>query len=697
MQMCVQVINGKGMRFDMFLLVFFSLFLYLETIYHIFGFGFTFMNVLLTLGLCLCAAGIESFFLNLFQKKAEDRVFKCLMLLDVFLYGAHLVYLKIFKQPLLLSAAIHGGADALTDYWKEAVSAVFGAWFPLILMLLPVVLVWKFKAHWESVSRRWRFRQRAQYAAAVAVGILIFWIGLLAGKTEGRFSTDMYEEFGDPKAVFEQYGVLPSMKRNIEGMAAGGKDENAFLELGTDAVENESAENEKEPVKPEEIKEEAVEEKEPEIDTSPNVLPIQFDKLTENEGQEVLKSLHQYVEKRTPTKKNEYTGMFRDYNLIFMTAEGFAPYCVDETITPTLYKLLNTGFQFENYYVPLWHTSTSDGEFANCTGLLPDEQFSFSRSAKVSMPFLLPAFFENEGVSSLAFHNGSLSYYDRYLTHENIGYFFKAGSSGKLPDAQWQEQMFQMENGKLWPPSDLEMMQATMGDYVEQPRFHAYYMTISGHLQYTFAENAMSRKNQDAVAQLPYSEKAKAYIACNVELDKALEYLIEELEKAGKLENTVICFGADHYPYGLEEEEIEELRGTPLEKKQDLYHSGLVLWNAEMEPVKVEKPCSSVDILPTLLNLFGFAYDSRLYSGQDILSDSSPLVVFSDKSFLTDKIYYDARTGTAESQNGGEADEVYIENMKKQVKDLFTFSAGVLDYNYYQTLEEYAPQKNNIE
>ena len=43
------------------------------------------------------------------------------------------------------------------------------------------------------------------------------------------------------------------------------------------------------------------------------------------------------------------------------------------------------------------------------------------------------------------------------------------------------------------------------------------------------------------------------------------------------------------------------------------------LWNAGMEePVIVDKACCSVDVLPTLLNLFGFDYDSRMYAGRDI-------------------------------------------------------------------------------
>lgn len=700
----------------MIFLVLSCLMVYLEIVYHIFGFGMTAVNPILTLGLCLCTAGIESFFLSLFQKKAENILFWIMSGLHVMLYGVQLIYLRIFKQPLLLAAAVHGGTDALTNYWKEALYAVLEAWLPVILMIFPLIIIGISRKKWEPISRKWRWRQRKQYTIGFVLGILVFTAGIFAGKWSGSSSIKLYEDFSNPIAVFEEYGVLAGIQRNVGSMIFDKQTEDIFLEVTNENEKKQETvgedEQEKQPESEDKTengkgqKEDSgnkepensgpdnkeLQNEEPELDCTPNILPIDFKALAEKEERDGVKSLHQYVESRTPTKKNVYTGMFKDYNLIYLTAEGFAPYCVDETVTPTLYKLLNSGFQFKNYYVPLWHTSTSDGEFANCTGLLPDKQFSFRRSADNQMPFLLPAFFKSEGVQSMGYHNGSLSYYDRYLTHENMGYFFKAGNTGKLPDAQWQEHIFPMEHPNAWPQSDLEMMQGTLGDYINQPRFHAYYMTISGHLQYNFSGNAMAAKNKDAVQNLPYSEKAKAYIACNVELDRALEWLIEELEKAGKLENTVICLGADHYPYGLEEPEIEELRGAPLEKKEDLYRSGLILWNSAMDSVVVEKPCSSVDILPTLLNLFGFSYDSRLYSGQDILSDSSPLVVFSDNSFLTEQVYYDARSGKAESRNGAEVNIDYVENKKKQVKNLFTFSAGILDYNYYGTLEEYVPK-----
>ena len=40
-------------------------------------------------------------------------------------------------------------------------------------------------------------------------------------------------------------------------------------------------------------------------------------------------------------------------------------------------------------------------------------------------------------------------------------------------------------NTKLWPNSDLEMIDVTVDDYINNDKFLAYYMTVSGHLNYT--------------------------------------------------------------------------------------------------------------------------------------------------------------------------------------------------------------------
>ena len=155
---------------------------------------------------------------------------------------------------------------------------------------------------------------------------------------------------------------------------------------------------------------------------------MDFEKLRSLADNDKQAWLAEYIQGLAPVYSNEYTGKFEGYNLIFLTAEGFSTYAVNEELTPTLYRLTHTGFIFDNYYVPLWQTSTSDGEYVNCTALIPDGQFSMRKSAQNDMAYTLPMFFAKENVASWGYHNGKLDYYERHESHPNLGYDFKAVS-----------------------------------------------------------------------------------------------------------------------------------------------------------------------------------------------------------------------------------------------------------------------------
>ena len=290
-----------------------------------------------------------------------------------------------------------------------------------------------------------------------------------------------------------------------------------------------------------------------------------------------------------------------------------------------------------------------------------------------------------------------MSYYDRHKTHPNLGYLFKAAQIGNLSEAEYGQYVFQMEGAKRWPASDYEMMVSTMPEYVNDDRFFVYYMTVSGHMNYNFAGNSMSKKNKEAVKDLPLSENGQAYIACHVELDKALEYMLQQLEEAGKLDTTLIVMSADHYPYAMTTEEYEELAGGSLSYGKDLFRNSLIMWNAQFEenPVVVNKACCSVDLLPTILNLLGMDYDSRMYAGKDIFSDHEGMVIFNDRSFVTDGVIYNRKTKETiwlKDETGNyiipqEWQEDYLKEKQQDVKDRYQFSAYVLEENYYKDIE----------
>ena len=359
----------------------------------------------------------------------------------------------------------------------------------------------------------------------------------------------------------------------------------------------------------------------------PNVLNIDFDTLIEKTTNKKVLQLHKYFKTVEPTYKNKYTGLFKDKNLIFITAEGFDAIAVDENLTPTLYKMANNGYVFKNYYQPLFTVSTSDGEYMNLTSLVPKEGvWSFYRSSNIYLPFGIGRMFKNAGYETVnAYHDHTYSFYDRDKSHPNLGFDKYVGCGNGLE---------KLINCKIWPESDIEMIDATINDYINSETFMTYYMTVSGHLNYSFNDNMMAYKNKDLVKDLPYSNNVKAYIASNIELDHALEKLINYLTETDKLDDTVIVLSPDHYPYGLKDNELNEVSKTDRSDKFEKFHTSLIIYNSEIEkPIKVSKYVSSIDVLPTVYNLFGIEYDSRLLMGTDAFSDSRHFAALCFKRF----------------------------------------------------------------
>lgn len=378
----------------------------------------------------------------------------------------------------------------------------------------------------------------------------------------------------------------------------------------------------------------------------------------------------EYIENNQGTKKNKYTSIFEDKNLIFIVAESFSTIGVNEELTPTLYKLTNSGFIFENFYVP-YYLSTIGGEFSAVTGIYPDTStLSTWRSGNNSFPFGLSNVFENKGYNTYAYHNHSGYFQDRYKYLKSIGFDnFKACYMGL--DI----------NCDMWPESDVEMIEKTYGEYINSDKpFLAYYMTVSGHLEYNFSGNSIASKNRNLVDNLPYSDSAKAYLATQIELDKSLKLLIDKLEENNILEDTVIVLLADHYPYGLTLDEMNELSSYERDGLFEINHNSLIIWNENLNTIRVSKVGMPTDVIPTVYNLFGIDYDSRLYAGNDLLSTADGLVILGNRSWITDNGKY----SSVDNTYSGIEDTGYVDKINSIVANKIAFSKSIISTDGYK-------------
>ena len=189
------------------------------------------------------------------------------------------------------------------------------------------------------------------------------------------------------------------------------------------------------------------------------------------------------------------------------------------------------------------------------------------------------------------------------------------------------------------------------------------------------------------------------------ELDKAMELLLQKLEAAGKLENTVIALFADHYPYGLSTSQINEVLDYDVTVNKEVDRTPMVIYNAGMESKQITKYTSIIDLLPTLLNMFNLDYDPRLYLGTDIMSDNYGRTVFVDGSWQDGRGYYSSTNGKFKVIDG---QEPYTNEELMQINnEIITrqkMSALAIKNNYFKYLnnginkyKELIEQENNKE
>lgn len=639
------------MKYKKMLIIFLNL-LYLELIYHLFIFNsFKLKHIFLITIFTVLSTIFIDLITSLFTKKVNKWLMIIINCFLSVLFIAQIINYRFYGNVISIYSIIHGGQ--VFGFLSAIFSVLWQNIICVILLLIPIPLYIIFNKKIETDNLSWKVILKKN-----CLLIIVFILSLLSLQTDKKeiySAKNLYYYRHAPLETVKKLGMLTTLRLDLERTITGFEENlTKVTDLNLPEVKEDTKNEDK---------------------IKYNIEDIDFLKLAEEETKTEIKNIHYYMANETPTKQNKYTGMFKDKNLIVITAEAFSPIAVNEALTPTLYKLVNQGFTFTNFYSPIYYVSTSDGEYVSLTSLLPKESvWSFYKSSKNYLPYVYGNVFKNLGYETYAFHNGQYKYYDRNLSHPNMGYKYMACGNG----------LEKLMNCKKWPQSDLEMINATFDMYSNEEKFVAYYMSISGHLEYNFYGNNMANKNKALVADTEYSDKIKAYIACQIELDKALEELINKLKEKDILDDTVIVLSADHYPYGLTNDDINSV--TPLEDaKFDIHKNNLIIWSNTMKKnIKIDKIAESLDILPTILNLFGINYDSRLLIGKDILSDTDGLVILNDRSWITKYGKYNASTQKFTSLTEEEIPENYVNKINEIVANKFVISKNILDTNYYK-------------
>lgn len=608
----------------------------------------------------------------LFPGKTQKWVAVVVSLVLVVFYLMQYFLQDAYQAFMPMTTVLAGAGGVATSFGDLVVQLLSRNVVRIALVLAPVVLYAVFA---EPVTVRWKLRGLIASFSLVCYLLGFFLVHSCtvdALRMTSAYSFDSaVRAFGVNMAMTLdafQGGLEDSLEFDVEPVPDIPETTVAAVPDGTEAMEATEA---------------------PVIIYEDNVMDFDFAALAEEEKSSHISSLHGYVASVKPTVQNAYTGLFEGKNLIVFMAEAFTAELIDPELTPTLYRLANEGIRFEEFYQPTWGASTTSGEFSNMTGLVPTTGGGCMDEARQQDLFLtIGKQLQKLGYSSAAFHPNDHTFYSRHMTHTHLGYDKFEGYGNGIEDGITSQ----------WPESDLEMIDFTIQDFVDKEPFSIYYVSVSGHSVYSQELNAMARKNYDAVAHLDYSEPVKCYLASQLEFEYALESLIRQLDEAGILENTVIAISPDHYPYGLDESStwnneksyVDELYGYTVTSVIERDHNALIIWSPCLEDMDlvVETPTYSLDLLPTLSNLFGVEYDSRLLVGRDVFSDAEPLVLWYDGSWVTDKGCYNTSTGVFTPREGVTVEESYVERIQKIVANKIKYCRGVADYNYFNILSE---------
>lgn len=613
--------------------------------YHAFSPNFIWV-LIFAAGIGFCA----SFLSCVFPAKINRLVAIILTVLFTLIFEIQLVYYQIFKGFAPLSA-VGLGAQAVTNFTGNMVNGIKEAIIMVIAFLIPlVVLIFALVRYHPVFSRP---RKLIKLLTPLVLCVLIIGGAVCTMATCFNGNPSLYGMFTSSDTSTDTsvncFGLVLTMGQELRYMIFP-KEENVTVE----ELSNSTYDPEKYNVDP----------------------VVDFKALYEKAGEnEELRALTAALSNMPATLKHQYTGIAEGYNLVALCAEAFSPECISPEYTPTLYKLINNGFVFENFYSTFPNTTTN-GEYTFCMGLFPDltrtkTDSSFSISASNYLPYCYGNVFREMGGISKAYHNYVAEFYYRNYTHPNMGYDFTAANSGLNIEI-------------TWPSSDYDMMVQSVKDYAYSGKqFAAYYMTFSGHYAYN-NENAMVVKNWDLVQDIEKSDLVKGYIACHLELERALTYLMETLEDAGVADKTMIVLTTDHFPYGLTDEEYSELAERPITNVFEKMRNGFICYVPGMEPVKVSSYCSSEDILPTVLNLLGVTYDSRLLAGEDVLApETDHTAIIADGSFLSDGIRYNASSIKFELEDNSTEGRIAAEKLYALIAKKFSVSVDILNNNYY--------------
>jgi phosphoglycerol transferase MdoB-like AlkP superfamily enzyme len=312
-------------------------------------------------------------------------------------------------------------------------------------------------------------------------------------------------------------------------------------------------------------------------------------------------------------------------------------------ITPNLNKLISDSLYFDNLHYQIGAGNTSDAEFLSNTSLYPAKEgsvyYRFTQNTYDSLPRIL----KEQSYESYAMHAFTAGFWNRTEMYQTLGFDKFVNGDDYIPDD------FEGWNGDAL--SDASFFRQSVEKFDSSNPFYAFMITLSSHHPFNDFENHDFYTAEFEGTYIGNYMKAAHYA------DKCIGEFVDDLEKRGILENTLLVLYGDHsaVPKHLAGQMMDllnmkysELEWTKLQKVPLIIHyPGLK--NGE----KVSTTGGQIDILPTIANLMGF--EAPYAIGKDLLNTQKGYAVLRNGTVITDDYVFlndtgetfDIKTGSA--------------------------------------------------
>lgn len=405
-----------------------------------------------------------------------------------------------------------------------------------------------------------------------------------------------------------------------------------------------------------------------------------WNNLIDNETNDTLNTLNKYFINNDVTDTNNYTGMFKDKNLIVIMLESVNDIIINKEDYPNFYKMYSEGWHWKNNYSPRNSCSTGNNEMSGMTSLFSIYNTCTANNYRKNTYFeAIFNLFNNKGYNTFSAHDYTEHYYYRNEIHTNMG-----------SNAYYGVEKLGIEYSSIYKnwASDEDFMNKVLEliDNVDNKNFMAWLTTVSSHQPYYYS-SIEGDKYLSLYEDMDIRTDLKRYKSKLKILDNALGILLNGLEEKGILDDTVIVMYGDHYPYGLSTDTINTVLDYDTNVDYENERVPFVIYNNGIESKEFDSYTSYINILPTVANLFDLDYDPRLYMGSDLLSkDYESMVIFADGSWKNEYAYYNASRSSIEYYTDKTYTIEELQNINNKIDLKIKMSGLAIKNNYFNYL-----------